>query len=201
MDPHRDTACAGCAERDALLAACHDALRAARSSLDDVRGWLTARAAKLTATLDRIDGVLARATRDGRQPPRRRRRSAPPPKLTAASAKTVARADGDWDVHIAGWPAFRLSPLLGRLFGLLSEEAGHDAGDGLVGYKSDAYLIARLAGDAGHGTGRTPTGRTLAQATCELRRALSHVKLHGAALLHTRRGWGRRVGVRSRGTK
>jgi hypothetical protein len=100
-------------------------------------------------------------------------------------------------------PPFRLPPLLGRLFDLLAKDGGHDVGDGLVGFKSNGYLLTELqrlslTPDSMLRRAGRLNAKGLAQAVCDLRQRLGRVVLNGDALVQTRRGVGRRIALRRR---
>lgn len=194
-----------CQER---LAECQARLRAARHEFDMQRGWLEARALRLDGVIGDID-LFLEAFQDSSTIPRRRTRGRFPiaparsrNEMILSSAKAVQRGDGCWDIQLDSLAPCRLPPLLGRLFALLAEDTGRELGDGVVGFKSNAYLLAKLRGPfagidpkSAAVSGRL-NARGLAQAVYELRGKLAKAALFGDALVQTRRGVGRRVAVR-----
>jgi len=84
---------------------------------------------------------------------------------------------------------------------LLSEDAGREVNDGLVGFKRNIDLCARLRQasaepDAPLRPEARMNDRRLAQVVYDLRERLAVVVANGSALVQTRRGVGRRLLVR-----
>ena len=109
----------------------------------------------------------------------------------------MLRSDGRLDVAVDGGTRFQLPAVPGRLLQLLAENGGHDVGDGLVGFKSNGYLSARLGEfirlrrDAAVSEPTLSFVRLLAR----LRRRLALLTPEGKRLIQTRRGMGFRAAV------
>jgi hypothetical protein len=185
-------ACAACR---AALRECSARLKRVRRALASELRGLEARASALSSAVADLDRAIAIAGHGTHGGPFDR---ASPDVVPAALARLTTRADGSWDVQLDGWPTLRLTPLLGALFAVLAEDDGHDAGDALVGFKVNARVLERLSARAPGERGSRPllSARALAQAVYVLRQQLAGVRLHGEALVQTRRGWGRRIAVR-----
>jgi hypothetical protein len=178
-----------------------------RHELAKDRKLMEARVERLDSVIGDIDIVLEngpRASGPVKRPTTRVLRiSRPGPDITVAAVRTTPRGDGYWDVAVDTMPPFRLPPLLGRLFDLLAKDTGQDIGDGLIGFKTNAYLLTELqrlslSPDSSlRGAGRL-NAKGLAQAVCDLRKQLGRVLLNGDALVQTRKGVGRRIVLRKR---
>ncbi len=195
----RDARCVGC--RNALDD-CRERLRRATHELDKARSWMESRALRL----DRVIGDFNVYLEDSDSTPRRRveslRRRATANRWLeplASSARAEERGDGNVDIHVDALPPFVLPPMLGRLFALLAADTGADVGDGLVGFKSDAALLAGLGHttqQGGNAPSHAASRRRLKQAVYALRERLAELVTSGDDLVQTRRDKGRRLAVR-----
>jgi hypothetical protein len=195
------------ANSDEYPSDCRERLRLLRHELDKDRKWMEARALRLDCVIGDIDIALENGSRTsgptkGRTP-RILRVSRPRPDVAVAAVSVTPRGDGYWEIAIDTVPPFRLPPLLGRLFDLLAKDGGHDVGDGLVGFKSNGYLLTELqrlslTPDSMLRRAGRLNAKGLAQAVCDLRQRLGRVVLNGDALVQTRRGVGRRIALRRR---
>ena len=189
---------------------CRERLLLLRHELDKDRKWMEARALRLDCVIGDIDialenglnGLRALGPVKGRTT-RVLRISRPRPDVTVAAASATSRGDGYWDIAIDTVPPFRLPPLLGRLFDLLAKDSGHDVGDGLIGFKTNAYLLTELQRlslppDLSLRHAGQLNAKALAQAVCDLRKRLGRIVLNGDDLVQTRRGVGRRIALRKR---
>jgi len=196
--------CLQCATQ---LAGYQERLRVLRHELDKHRRWMEARALRLDCLIGDIEIALENAPSasgpvPGRTSTKPHRVCHLRPEVTASALHAVPRGDGYWDITIDALPTFRLPPMLGRLFDLLAKDSCPDVDDGLVGFKSNAYLLTSLRRSVlppdstlRRGVGRL-SARALAQAICDLRKRLGRSVLHGDALVQTRRGVGRRIALR-----
>lgn len=207
IEPPRPRGHDECLQCATQLAEYQERLRVLRHELDKHRRWMEARAVRLDCLIGDIEIALDNATATSGAVPRRT--STKPlrvghlsAEVTASALHAVLRGDGYWDITIDALPTFRLPPLLGRLCDLLAKDGCHDVDDGLVGFKSNAYLLTALHRSAlpPDSTLRRAAGRLsasgLAQAICDLRKRLGRSVLHGDALVQTRRGVGRRIALR-----
>jgi hypothetical protein len=184
---------------------CRQRLLLLRHELDKDRKLMEARAMRLDCVIGDIDLALENGPRPSgpvKGPTTRVLRiPRPRPDVTVGSASATLRGDGYWDIAIDTVPPFRLPPLLGRLFDLLAKDCGNDVGDGVVGFKTNSYLLTELHRLAlGPAPSLRRPGRLnakgLAQAVCDLRKRLGRLVLNGDALVQTRRGVGRRIALR-----
>ncbi|NOT27655.1 MAG: hypothetical protein HOP16_16330 [Acidobacteria bacterium] len=185
---------------------CRERLRSISRELEAVRAWMEANALRIDRMIAELAAYAGNASANasagqplvpvGCRPDDLRK---PEPVLSKASVSP--RGDGYFDVHIDELPVVQLPPTLGRLFQALAEDGGHTLNDGLVGFKSNARLLARLQADSMHPEpalrwGGRVNARQLTKAVHELRKRLDRVIADGAALVQTRRGVGRRLAVR-----
>jgi hypothetical protein len=182
-------------------------LRLLRHELDRDRKLMEARALRLDCIIGDIDIALENRTRAAKPRTGCTVRVLgiphPRPDVTVAAVTATPRGDGYWDVTIDTLPPFRLPPLLGGLFDLLAKDNGHDVGDGLIGFKTNSYLLTELqrrslTPDAAQRRAGRVSAKGLAQAVCDLRKRLRRIVLNGDALVQTRRAVGRRVALRKR---
>jgi hypothetical protein len=180
-----------------------------RHELDTLRGRLGRQTQRIERLVGDVDTFLDIYSGSDKRSVRLRRRSgrdaatARPHFLTLSIVRATERPDGYWEIGLDNLTQFSLSPLLGTLFVLLAADCGREIGDGCVGFKAQAELLAALNHKVTRRARKTRSGtnqhtaRDLAQAIFELRRRLK--RLVQGEVVEMRRGYGHRIAVLKEG--